>query len=142
MTTVTKIVLSLIVASIVSPAKLSVAQAISITNGSYEFESLDSTTFSGAGLKNYNVIISRSDNGHESLLISGKSNTCDFDPRDCSAAEAVNIGNKADTTAGGKTTISTGSTAGAASENSEPTALLLLILGLIGLSRLRGRPVD
>ena len=142
MTNVTKILLSLIVAGILSPAKISVAQAISITNGSYEFESLHSTTLSGAGLENYNVIISGRDNGPESLLISGKSNNCDFDPRGCGAATAARWGNTSGTPNANNTAIATGSTAGGTTEFSEPTALWLLILGLIGLSRLRGRPMD
>lgn len=141
MTKVTKILLSLIVAGIVSSAKISVAQAITITNGSYEFESLDSAP-SGTGLGNYYVKISGLDNGPESLPISGKLTNCDCDPKGCDAGTAANWGNSAGATTANNNTISTGSTAGDATEISEATALLLLILGLIGLARLRGKPID
>ena len=141
MTKVTKILVSLIVAGIVSPAKISVAPAITITNGSYEFESLDSTP-SGTGLENYNVRISGLDNGPESLSIIEKLTNCDLDPKGCDAATAADWGNSAGATTANNNTISTGSTAGDATGISEPTALLLVILGLIGLSRLRGRPID
>ena len=141
MTNVTKILLSLIVAGFVSPARISVAQAITITNDSYEFESLDSSS-GGTGLENYNVRIKGLDNGPESLSISGKLNDCDFDPKGCGATMEASRGNSAGTTIVNTTAISPGSTAGGTTEISEPTALLLLILGLIGLSRLRGRRID
>ena len=141
MTNVTKILLSLIVVGVVLPAKMSVAQAITITNDSYEFESLDSTS-GGIGLENYNVRIRGLDNRPESLSIRGKLNDCDLDPKACGAATEASRGNSAGTTIVNNTAISPGSTAGGASEISEPTALLLLILGLFGLSRLRGRRID
>jgi hypothetical protein len=141
MTNVTKILLSLIVAGIVSPAKISVAQAITITNGSYEFESLDSD-LSGTGLENYNVMIRGLDNGPESLSICEKPTNCEFDPRGCGAATAVRWGNTSGTPNANNIAIATGGTAGGTTEFSEPTALWLLILGLIGLSRLRGSPMD
>ncbi len=141
MTNVTKTLLTLIVAGIISPPKISVAQAITITNGSYEFESLDSTP-SGTGLENYTVRISGLDNGQESLSISETLTNCDLDPKGCGAATAANWRNSAGATTANNTAIATGSTAGDATGISEPTALLLLILGFIGLSRLRGRPID
>ena len=141
MTKVTKILVSLMLAGIVSPAKLSVAQAITITNGSYEFDSRDFAR-SGSGLENYNVMISALDNGPESLSISENLANCDLDPKACDAATAANWGNSAGATTKNNNTMSTGSTAGDATGISEPTALLLLILGLIGLSRLRGKPID
>ena len=140
-TNVTKILLSLIVAGMISPRKISVAQAITITHGSSEFESLDSVP-SGTGLENYQVKINGLDNGRESLSINELPTHCDLDPKSCGATKATNRENTADTTGAGNARISTGSTAGDATENSEPTALLLVILGLIGLSRLRGRPID
>jgi hypothetical protein len=141
MTNVTKILLSLLVAAMVSPAKVSVAQAISITNYSYEVESLDRAA-SGSRLGTYYVMINGLDNGLESLSITGKPADCDYDHRGCGATEAPASGNGADATSAGKARVSTSSTSVDATENSEPTALLLMILGLIGLSRLRGRPID
>lgn len=141
MTNVTKILLSFIVAGIVSPAKMSVAQAITITNGSYEFESLDSAP-GVTVLGNYYVVISGLDNGPESLSVSEKLNHCDLYPKGCDATTAASRGNTADTATANNTAISTGSTASGTTEISEPTAVLLLILGLIGLSRLRGRRID
>ena len=141
MTNVTKTLLTLIVAGIISPAKISVAQAITITNGSYEFESLDSTP-SDTGLENYTVRISGLDNGQESLSISETLTNCDLDAKGCGAATAANWRNSAGATTANNTAIATGNTARDATGISEPTALLLLILGLFGLSRLRGRPMD
>lgn len=138
MTNVTKILLSLIFASTVAPAKISVAQAITITNGSKEFELLDSAP-GGIGLENDKVRISGLDSGPESLSISETRINCDLDPKACDANTAASGGSA---TTANSSVISTGSTAGDAAEISEPTALLLLILGLIGLSRLRGRPID
>jgi hypothetical protein len=141
MTNVTKILLSLIFTSLVSPAKMSVAQAITITHDSYEFESLDSPS-GGAGLENYKVRIKGLDNGPESLSIRGNRNNCELDPKDCGATTEAGRGSSSGTTIVNKTAISPGSTAGGTTEISEPTALLLLILGLFGLSRMRGRRID
>jgi len=141
MTNSTKILLSLIVAGIVLPAKMSVAQAITISNGSYELESLDSAP-GGTVLGNYYVMISGLDNGPESLSVSGKLNHCDLYPKGCGATTAASRGNTADTATANNAAISTGNTAGGATEISEPTALMLLILGFIGLSKLRGRRID
>jgi hypothetical protein len=141
MTNVTKILLSLFVAAILSPTKTSVAQAVTITNGSYEFESMVSAA-SGVGSESYYVMISGLDNGPESLSISGKPTNCDFDPKGCGATTAAIWGNTAGTPTANNTAISTGSAGGGATKISEPTILLLLILGLLGLSRLRGRPMD
>jgi hypothetical protein len=141
MTNVTKMLFGLILAGLVSPAKMSVAQAITITKGSYEFESLDSAT-GGTGLGNYYVLISGLDHGPETSSISGKLTNCDFDPNGCGATTAASRGNTARTATGNDSAILTGSTAGGTTAISEPTALLLLILGLIGLSRLRGRRID
>jgi len=140
MTNVTKILLSLIVASIVSPTKISVAQAITIIDGSYEFESLDSP-LSRTGLENYNGMISGLSNGPETLSISEKLTDCDLDLKGCGATTADSWGNTTVTPTANNTTIATGSTAGGTTKISEPTALLLLVLGLFGLSRLRGKPI-
>jgi len=141
MSNVTKILFGLIIAGLFSLASIGEAEAITITNGSYKFESLDSAP-NGIGLRNYYVMISGSDNGPENLSISGKLSNCDFDPKGCGATTAGSTGNTAGTTTANTTGISTSRTAGGATEISEPTPLLLLILGLIGLARLRGRPMD
>ena len=141
MTNVTKILLSLIVASIVSPTKISVAQAITIIEGSYEFESLDST-LSRTGLENYYGMISGLNNGPETLSLNEKLTDCDLDLKSCGATTVASWGNTAVTPTANNTTIATGSNAGGTTHISDPTALLLIILGLIGLSRLRGRPMD
>jgi hypothetical protein len=91
----------------------------------------------------FNFKTSGLDNGPESLSISGKLTNCDFDPKGCGATTAgSSTGNTAGTTTANTTGSSTGRTAGGTAEIPEPTPLLLLIVGLIGLARLRGKPID
>ena len=71
----------------------------------------------------FNFKISGLDNGPETLSISGKLTSCDFDPTGCGGTDGT-----------------TGNTAGGTTGIPEPTPLFLLIVGLIGLARLRGKP--
>lgn len=89
----------------------------------------------------FNFKISGLDNGPETLSISGKLTNCDFDPKGCGAITEGSTGSSAGTTTANTTGNSTGGTAGGTTEIPEPTPLLLLIVGLIGLARLRGKPV-
>ena len=90
----------------------------------------------------FNFKISGLDNGPETLSISGKLTSCDFDPEGCADTTSGTTGGTTGVTTAGTTAGSTGRTAGATAEIPEPESLFLLIVGLIGLSRLRGRPVD
>lgn len=90
----------------------------------------------------FNFKISGLDNGPESLSISGKLTGCDFDPQGCGATTAGSTGNTTGATTANTTGSTTGRTTGDTKEIPEPTPLLLLILGLIGLARLRGRSID
>jgi len=141
MTDLAKTLLSVIITVIVSPAKIGLAQAITITNGSYEFESVDSDS-GGVGLKNYRTRFIGLDNGPANVPSSEPLTHCDLDPQSCGAMTAPNTPHRAGITTAHDTVSSKGSTAAGATEFSEPTALLLLIVGLIGLSRLRGKPME
>lgn len=118
---VSKILLALIGAGLFAQASVADIQATTITNGSYKLESLEAAP-SGTG--------------------QGKLTSCDFDPQGCADTTSGTTGGTTGVTTAGTTAGSTGRTAGATAEIPEPESLFLLIVGLIGLSRLRGRPVD
>ena len=141
MTKAAKIFFCILVAAIVWPAKISVAQAIPITKDSYEFESQNSAP-SASGVEHNPMRIIGLDNGPERLPIAEGLTHCDLDPQSCGAMTAPHGENTADTMTANGARASMGRTAGGMTEFSEPTAVLLLIVGLIGLSRLRGKPMD
>lgn len=99
-------------------------------------------TYSASDTLLFNFKISGLDNGPESLSISGALTNCDFDPKGCGATTAGSTGSSGGTTTANTTGSSTASTSGDSKEIPEPTPLFLLIVGLIGLSRLRGKPID
>ena len=84
----------------------------------------------------FNFKISGLDDGPETLWISGKLTSCEFDPNGCGGTDGTTRNTAGDTTGN-----STGNTAGSTNGNPEPIPLILLIVGLIGLARLRGKPV-
>ena len=136
-----KLFFCILVAAIVWPARISVAQAIPITKGSYELEPRNSAP-SVTGVEHNPTRIIGLDNGPESLLINEELTHCDLDPQSCGAMTVPHGEKTADTITANDARTSMGQTAGGMMEFSEPTALLLLILGLFGLSRLRGKPMD
>ena len=72
---------------------------------------------------------------NEAETLSGKGeNKCVFDPEHCGVRTTLNIGQRTSTGTAIRSRDSS-------NENSEATSLLLLILGLLGISRLRGRAV-
>ena len=139
MTKVARILLSVIVVAIVWPAKISVAQAISITKGSHEFEPLE-TAPNGGGIAHYRTRIIGLDNRAEGLPRDVQAAHCNLNPENCVGFTAVDMGNTPGIRTAHSAVNSMRTTAEDPTESSETTALLLLIVGVIGLSRLRGRP--
>src|SRR5262245_27623845 len=150
-----KILLVLIVTVIFVQSLSTKLEAITITSGSHEFESFRLTPYGvlegddKVGLFNCSDVavadpyeltlpadhLSINDlvNEPETWSMGSEWTRCDFNPKDCGAAK---LNNNQRTSAA--TTVH--STDGS-SENPGTTSFLLLVLGLLGLSRLRGRPI-
>jgi len=140
MTNVARMLMATIGAGMFAQAWVASLDATTLTHGSYQLESLESAP-SSMGQLLFNSKISGMDKGPETLSISSSLTSCDLDPKGCTTTTPGGMGGRNGATTVASTEGSTGQTAGAMAEIPEPESLILLIIGLIGLSRLRGKPV-
>jgi hypothetical protein len=170
MTQMSKFFLEFVSAAIILHAQAVSVSAITLSNESYNFESrqcastgtgrgewglcsftdADSAALSPPDTVLLYVKLSRSESGPEGLSINETLMRCDFDPYGCGSITGSPQGDGTGMTAGGSdapTTdrIAAGSTGNSSGEGkgiSELELLLLLLVGVIGLSRLRGRRIE
>jgi hypothetical protein len=130
----------LILAGTISTAKISDAQAIPIAIG--ELDAVDSGLSNG-GWEHHFVQLDALGGTGESVLVSGNLTVCEGDAHGwLPPISAIGRGTTTGVAVATTTALLPASTRGGDMDLLDPTVLLLLIVGLIGISRLRGTPIE